>query len=500
LDNKLFGLRIVSKAVVGSNLLQEKKTNYKKAIPSFMYDSETGGLIKLCWMHEEWHDLLDTSNFSFIAAPRDHGKSVQVVTGRVACEIGNNPNIRIKIISGTEDLAKKRVKAIKDIIENSPEYHELYGKLKPAKASNWGDLSFTVKRNIPGIKESTLEAFGIMGTATGDRADLVVCDDIVTFENSIGKPSQRIMIKKKFWGDIVRWVVPKVGRLWYICTIWHQDDLSSEIMGNIHKNRFNMKFYAINENCDPIWEERYDKKYLLTLRAENPAEFDRAYRNMPISDEDTIFKRGWVQNSIRIDDTEVLFNENTKIYVGVDLAISKKTTADYTVIMVLGIDSETDKMFPIEMVRKQGMSSPETARAVLNIVKKWRPSLVYVENNAYQSSLLEWMEDLQDTEEWKSNKWIIPNVMGFRTGSQKHDMFEGLPSMANEFHNGLWTICNHKNPLIEGESPCDNDNCMCKLIDELIHYPFGTKDDCVMSLWLARMAAKKDLSFFFTYA
>jgi len=110
------------------------------------------------------------------------------------------------------------------------------------------------------------------------------------------------------------------------------------------------------------------------------------------------------------------------------------------------------------------------------------------------------MEDLQDTEEWKENKWIIPNVMGFRTGTQKHDIFEGLPSLALEFDNGIWTICNHINPLDEGKSPCSDVNCFCQLIDELTHYPFGTHDDTVMGLWLANQAAKKDLGFFFTYA
>jgi len=237
---------------------------------------------------------------------------------------------------------------------------------------------------------------------------------------------------------------------------------------------------------------------LIDEERDDKPSYDRAYRNLPVSSEDATFNWNSISSSIVKDSPSTLIDHKTKIYIGVDLAISRKSTADYTTIIVGGIDSETRKKFPIEMIRGR-FSSPETARHVLNATKKYNPNMVYVENNQYQASLLEWIEEMEELPEWKEKGWFTPNIMGYRTGSQKHDMFEGLPSMALEFVNGLWTICieeHDENPLEEGGCLCSDNNCLCHLADELAHYPFGKKDDCVMSLWLLNQAMVKDTSFF----
>ncbi len=492
-----------SQQLFNTVLKQHEKTSYVKknhveAIARFLRDSETGDLVKLSWMHKEWHEFCDKVKYAFIAAPRGHGKSEQIVKGRTLVEIGNNPNIRVKIISGNDELANKRVAAIEEIIEFNKDYQRLYGELKPKKATNWGKTSFTVKRTMSGIKEPTLEGYGITSTGTGDRADLIVLDDIINARNALQFPAMRDTIKQIFWSDIMNWLSPRFGRMIYVCTLWHRDDLSSEIKQKITDGTtdFKMLFYAINRECDSLWPEVWTKEKLLAKQRENPSEFDRAYRNTPISDEDAIFKRAWILNSVRIDAPETIVNDNYKVFVGVDLAISKKSSADWTVIFVMAVHDTLDVRVPLKMIRGR-FSSPETARLILNVTKQYKPEMIYVENNAYQKSLLEWMESLQDTDEWKQNQWAIPNVMGFRTGTQKHDPFEGLPSMANEFANGMWVICNHKNPLIEGEEPCSDPNCFCQFIDELSSYPYGKKDDTVMAAWLAREAAKKGGSIFF---
>ena len=70
-----------------------------------------------------------------------------------------------------------------------------------------------------------------MSTATGGRADLIIFDDPVDFNNAIKNPAQRETVKESFrsvWTNILEpW-----GRAIYIGTAWHEDDLMHELLDN----------------------------------------------------------------------------------------------------------------------------------------------------------------------------------------------------------------------------------------------------------------------------
>ena len=113
--------------------------------------------------------------------------------------------------------------------------------------------------------------------------------------------------------------------------------------------------------------------------------------------------------------------------------------------------------------------------------KRHQPHLVYVENNAYQESLIQWIRESGDV--------ALP-IEGFMTGKQKFDEFIGLPSMAAEFANNGWAIYSHQNPLSEASVTC---TCsFCTFIDELVNFPIAKHDDTIMAAWFAREAARKN--------
>ena len=169
-----------------------------------------------------------------------------------------------------------------------------------------------------------------------------------------------------------------------------------------------------------------------------------------------------------------------KRYIGVDLAIGRRDSSDYTVIFVIAVDPLTGVKIPVEITRRR-MTSPETAKALINASRRHQPHLIYVENNAYQQSLIQWIRESGDAP--------IP-VEGFMTGKQKFDEFIGLPSMAAEFANHGWEIYMHQNPLAEGGESC---TCsFCNFIDELVNFPISKHDDTIMAAWFAREAARKD--------
>jgi len=74
------------------------------------------------------------------------------------------------------------------------------------------------------------------------------------------------------------------------------------------------------------------------------------------------------------------------IFIAVDLAISEKHTADYTAIMVVGINSE-NHWFIFDCV--YGRFDPsQTIDHIFNLVKKWRPMIVGIEKVAFQRALI----------------------------------------------------------------------------------------------------------------
>jgi len=258
-------------------------------------------------------------------------------------------------------------------------------------------------------------------------------------------------------------------------------------MRNNKTNGFAILFQAYNENLEPLmWEEKWTRQALEERRSKNRIAFDRGFRNIPISDEDALFKRKWIEKSIRESTPDSMVNSKWRIYIGVDLAISKAETADYTILFVMAFDPDSHMKVPMEIIRGH-FTGPETARHIMRLNKKWNPDMIFVENNAYQQSILDWIDVLPS---WEPG-WSIPTIRGFTTGRQKRDEYIGLPSMAAEFESGSWTIFNHRNPLTNGAESC---GCpMCTFIDELTSYPVGKHDDTIMGAWFAREAARENI-------
>jgi phage terminase large subunit-like protein len=498
------------------------------AIPYFLKDNSTGKLVKMAFIHCKWHSHITKNKFSLIIAPRDHGKSEQIAIGRVLFEIGNNPNIRIKLFSGKNELAKKRLKAVINYISKSDDYSAIYPEIKIlSKNTASSSGAMTVDRAV-NSKEPTLEAYGISASVTGDRADLIICDDICTFENTIAKPKAREIVKEKFYNDIMNLLEPE-GRLIYISTLWHKDDLSHDLMRNREDNGFALLFQAIPDDLTPLWKEKWTREALLKRRATNPRAFDRGFRNIALTDDEALFPRDVISRCIYIGKPQEHVDQKFQRFVGVDLAIGKGRSNDYTVIFVIAVNPETGVKIPLEIIRRR-MTSPETADVLIDICKRHQPHLVYVENNAYQDSLLQWIREssnistnfnvgtgrdlstLNDSASVRANGDLpIPNnsmtnnsknytlkshnrmipipVEGFMTGKQKFDEFIGLPSMAAEFANKGWAIFMHRNPLSESGTACQCSYCV--FIDELANFPIGKHDDTIMAAWFAREAARK---------
>ena len=111
--------------------------------------------------------------------------------------------------------------------------------------------------------------------------------------------------------------------------------------------------------------------------------------------------------------TDVRLSE-LSIYMGVDLAISQKTSADYTTICVLGKNNENGDIYILDIYRDR-ITFNDTLNIIQQYADKWNPITIGVENNQYQAAVTQ--ELLRTT--------ILP-VQGIRSDKDKVTRFQPL--------------------------------------------------------------------------
>lgn len=177
--------------------------------------AEVGAAFRQAPVHRDLQRFLSVHPRALIEMPRDHGKTTQVL-GRILWELGRDPSLRIKIVCGTDAIARERVRFLRDAIASNERLRLVWPGLVPA--SPWLAEAFTVERP-EGAVGPTVAAFGIGSGSTGTRADLLVCDDVVDAK-SIASPAQREFVRREFENNLMNLLEPH-GRFWGLCTPWH---------------------------------------------------------------------------------------------------------------------------------------------------------------------------------------------------------------------------------------------------------------------------------------
>lgn len=127
---------------------------------------------------------------ALLLAFRHSGKS-SVVGIFAAWVLSIRPQTRILILSAESNLASRMVSHIKHILENHPECRDLLPNVK----KEWGMHKITISRQV-GIREPSVVCQGIHGNITGQRADMIICDD-VEVPNTSNTSQKREMLRMR---------------------------------------------------------------------------------------------------------------------------------------------------------------------------------------------------------------------------------------------------------------------------------------------------------------
>lgn len=357
-------------------------------------------------IHEElirWWTREDAKSHQLTLLPRDHGKSAMIAY-RVAWEITKNPTIRVLYISATANLAQKQLKFIKDILTS-----DIYRNYWPDMVSlsendreKWTETEIAVDhplRKKEAVRDPTVFTAGLTTTITGLHFDIAVLDDVVVRENAYtdeGREkvkSQYSLLSSVESADAMEWVVgtryhPKDLYNDLLSMAVDQYDANGEIIGSDPLYEiFERQVEDIGDGTGQfLWprQQRHDGKWfgfdqqiLAKKRAQylDRIQFRAQYYNDPNDSESAAIQRECFQyydpkHLTRYQGKWFIKGRRLNVFAAVDFAFSLRRKADYTAIVVVGVDSDNNYyVFDIERFKTDKIS--DYFAKILKLHQKW---------------------------------------------------------------------------------------------------------------------------------
>lgn len=268
-----------------------------------------------------------------VEMPPRHGKTVTTSRLFPAWALGRNPDARVMLVSYAATLAEKNSRAARNLIA-SPYYQAIFPNVTLAS-----DSASVDHWNLAG-HEGGADALGIGGSATGMGAHLLIIDDPIKNRAEAESALYRDRVYDAFTDDLYTRLEPN-GAVILMMTRWHADDLVARVLKNMPRQWRRLRLPALAEQQDAIgraegaalWPARFGVDVVRSIeRTLGPYSFAALYQQRPVPGEGGLYKRhyfGLLQANAPAMKRKVRYW---------DLAMSGKTSADYTVGVLMGMD------------------------------------------------------------------------------------------------------------------------------------------------------------------
>lgn len=461
-------------------------------------------------MHESWHRMMSTLPRLCLWAHAEAGKSVAISVGRVLWELGRNPNLRIVVVSETDEKAEEIVSTIRRYIDESAELHLVFPNLRPAKSKRgtragreekWTDHRLTVERTNF-ARDPSIRACGVFGSIQGARADLVIVDDVCTWRTARTK-GQRKKLSAWFKQTIGSRLTRK-ARLVFLNTTYHPDDLVHEYARKpgFVARRFPMRDPRTGE---PTWPDRYDRASIAQkveiCGGEGAPETLRQIDCIAVREGSVHFQEAWVEKALDLGNGLGLVQSlaandvpaGAFTVTGVDIGVGKSEGSGRSCVFTLLIyprgarftdESGDEVVYPpgtrqVLNVESGHWDGPEIVKRARRAHERFG-SVVFVETNATQMLLMHFMQQ-QAYDETGQMVRAFP-VLAFQTGVNKWHPALGVAAIGIEMSQGRWVI------------PNDNGVCspeVAEWIGEIYGFsPDAHTGDRLMGCWIGSHGAR----------
>lgn len=446
-------------------------------------DEETGRSILQTEDQMEWQDLADRERRLLIWGHVESGKTNQIAVGRVLYELGRNPNLRVAIVSNTADQAAKICLAVQKYIERSEELHEVFPDLRRDRRMPWNNHQLYVERETR-AKDPSVQTCGIHGNILGARIDLLILDDLLDYENT-HSPSQR--------EDLWAWYhatlegrLTRHARVWAVGNAWHREDFLHRLA---QSPAWCARRYPV---IDPDtgatrWPERWPAERIEQKRLDlqSPTEFARQMLCIARSDEDSRFKKAWIDQCLRrglgrqLRYALTVLPPGYKTYTGVDLGVRVKAGSDVSVLFTIVVHPNGDR--EVLDVQAGRWAGPEIVQRIIDVHHRYH-SIVLVESVSAQQFIVDFTKALSAVPVKPFNTTGKGN-----TATNVHHMEFGIEGLATEMANAKWII-----PAVQVGSMLRAAHPQLDAwVNELLYYePRAHPGDRLMASWFAQSGAR----------
>jgi len=398
-------------------------------------------------------------NKKLLLIPRNHLKTKLISVGYSLYSICENPKIRILVYSATWQMAVDIISQIKGQLVRNEKIHDLFGNLQEG-STEWAQDRIRVSANDK--RESTVTAAGIDNNLVGGHYDLIIFDDVQNRDN-VATADQLMKIRQRY-NDSLDLLEPG-GQIVVIGTRWHDSDLYGWILdpsSNVASQYDTMVMRAYKGNIDtgegwvPLWPGKFTlKEFQERLASEGWSHFSAQYLNDPVPEENAIFTRSMFQYY----EPEDLRGKLLTRFMTIDPAISLERSADFTAMVVVGVDEE-NYLWIMDIVREK-LLPHEIINRIFDMKEKWNLLDIAIETVAYQKTLAYTLrEQMRVRKKYFHIRELNPQ------SRSKDERIKGLQPL---YENGK---------IIHNKYLTNN----YFLEDELTRYPYAKHDDCLDAL------------------
>jgi len=352
----------------------------------------------------------EAKEHQLLLMPRDHQKSAMIAY-RVAWEITRNPAVTILYISATSGLAEEQLYFIKNIFE-SKIYRRYWPEMinaQEGKRDEWTKTEIKVDhplRKLEGVRDATIKTAGLTTGITGLHFQIAVLDDVVVKENAYTEEGRsKVASQYSLLASIESTGTEKdstSAQEWVVGTRYHPKDLYStliameeEIFNDDGEQVDSASVYEVFQmevedqgdgTGEFLWPRQqnsrgkwygFDIKILAKKRAKyiDKTQYRAQYYNNPNDPDNNRVDKSKFQyyDKKHITEENGLWfykEQRLNIFAAIDFAFSLKKRADYTTVIVIGVNADND-VFVLDIDRFKTDKISVYFEHILNAHYKW---------------------------------------------------------------------------------------------------------------------------------
>lgn len=351
-------------------------------------------------IHDDIMDwlMLDEPN-QLLLLPRAHQKS-HLMAVWAAWWITKHPDTTIIYISATATLARAQLFAIQGILESSifRRYWPETINEEDGKRERWNIDEIMVDhplRKKEGIRDATIKIAGLTATTTGLHSDVLIYDDVVVPENAYTEENRRKVAASLSQFASIRnagGITKAAGTRYHpndqYSTFKRQEVTIFDGNGNPvdKKPRWSIYEKVVEIDGEFLWPRQYrgDGKWfgyndqvLAEIKAEyeDKTQFYAQYYNNPEDPDSAKLSQSDIQYYHKkqlqyLDDGWYYGDTKLAIFAAIDFAWSLNKRADYTALVVVGVNSDNE-VYILDIIRFRTDNMASYFDQIVSAHNKW---------------------------------------------------------------------------------------------------------------------------------